>query len=165
MAALTEPWSKRHKAVTRNDREGLQYNLSNSFAQPTSQAELERHARERGDDELIAAYRESFAEKAGVDVRLVKVVVGKGLGINNIAVTVSVDLGIGMAKMDAAAKEKLEKASQIQRQKNILESQLLKSQLEVEIDEKKDMRDTQKKLQEKHIEIQVYYRQVQGGQA
>ena len=42
MAALTEPWSKRHKAVTRNDREGLQYNLSNSFAQPTSQAELEQ---------------------------------------------------------------------------------------------------------------------------
>jgi len=58
MAALTEPWSKRHKAVTRNDREGLQYNLSNSFAQPTSQAELERLARERGDDELIAAYRD-----------------------------------------------------------------------------------------------------------
>ena len=44
MAALTEPWSKRHKAVTKNDREGLQYNLSNSFAQPTSQAELERLA-------------------------------------------------------------------------------------------------------------------------
>ena len=58
MAALTEPWSKRHKAVTRNDREGLQYNLSNSFAQPTSQAELERLATERGDDELIAAYRD-----------------------------------------------------------------------------------------------------------
>ena len=58
MAALTEPWSKRHKAVTRNDREGLQYNLSNSFAQPTSQAELERFATERGDDELIAAYRD-----------------------------------------------------------------------------------------------------------
>ena len=58
MAALTEPWSKRHKAVTKNDREGLQYNLSNSFAQPTSQAELERLATERGDDELIAAYRD-----------------------------------------------------------------------------------------------------------
>ena len=58
MAALTEPWSKRHKAVTKNDREGLQYNLSNSFAQPTSQAELERFATERGDDELIAAYRD-----------------------------------------------------------------------------------------------------------
>ena len=58
MAALTEPWSKRHKAVTKNDREGLQYNLSNSFAQPTSQAELERFATERGDDELIATYRD-----------------------------------------------------------------------------------------------------------
>ena len=58
MAALTEPWSKRHKAVTKNDREGLQYNLSNSFAQPTSQGELERLARERGDDELVAAYRD-----------------------------------------------------------------------------------------------------------
>ena len=58
MPSLTEPWSKRHKAVTRNDREGLQYNLSNSFAQPTSQAELEKLARERGDDELIAAYRD-----------------------------------------------------------------------------------------------------------
>ena len=58
MAALTEPWSKRHKAVTKNDREGLQYNLSNSFAQPTTQSELEGLARERGDDELIAAYRD-----------------------------------------------------------------------------------------------------------
>ena len=58
MAALTEPWSKRHKAVTRNDREGLQYNLSNSFAQPTTQSELERFAMERGDDDLIAAYRD-----------------------------------------------------------------------------------------------------------
>ena len=58
MAALTEPWSKRHKAVTKNDREGLQYNLSNSFAQPTTQSELEKLARERGDDELIAAYRD-----------------------------------------------------------------------------------------------------------
>ena len=58
MAALTEPWSKRHKAVTKNDREGLQYNLSNSFAQPTTQSELERLATERGDDELIAAYRD-----------------------------------------------------------------------------------------------------------
>ena len=30
---LTEPWSKKHKAVTKHG--GLPHNLSNSFAQPT----------------------------------------------------------------------------------------------------------------------------------
>ena len=54
MAALTEPWSKRHKAVTKNDREGLQYNLSNSFAQPTTQSELEGLARGRAAEDRKA---------------------------------------------------------------------------------------------------------------
>ena len=55
---LTEPWSKRHKEVTRNDREGLKYNLSNSFAQPTSVEEVEKLAAKRGDDALVRAYRD-----------------------------------------------------------------------------------------------------------
>mmetsp|Transcript_5818 Transcript_5818/g.17190 ORF Transcript_5818/g.17190 Transcript_5818/m.17190 type:complete len:388 (-) Transcript_5818:8-1171(-) len=54
---LTLPWSKRHKAVTKNDQAGLAYNLSNSFAQPTSMAELEELARARGDGATVDDYR------------------------------------------------------------------------------------------------------------
>ena len=54
---LTPPWSKRHKAVTKNDKAGLRYNLSNSFAQPTSMAELEDLARKRGDEATVEDYR------------------------------------------------------------------------------------------------------------
>ena len=44
---LTEPWSKRHKRVVRAAEGGLPHNLSNSFAQPLTQAELRPHARAR----------------------------------------------------------------------------------------------------------------------
>ena len=58
MASFAEPWSKRHKAVTKNDRGGLTYNLSNSFAQPTSQKEIEAFAEARGDVATLNAYRD-----------------------------------------------------------------------------------------------------------
>lgn len=58
MAGFAEPWSKRHKAVTKNDKEGLAFNLSNSFAQPTSMKELEHFAAQRGDAATVAAYRD-----------------------------------------------------------------------------------------------------------
>jgi len=50
---LTEPWSKKHKSVTKAASGGLPYSLSNSFAQPLSQPELIRFTEERGDQALI----------------------------------------------------------------------------------------------------------------
>ena len=52
--ALTEPWSKRHKAVTKHG--SMPHNLSNSFAQPTTSAELVAWTKARGDDALLDAF-------------------------------------------------------------------------------------------------------------
>ena len=46
---LTEPWSKKHKRVTRAGAGGLRHNLSNSYAQPLTHAELVQHTLARGD--------------------------------------------------------------------------------------------------------------------
>ena len=40
LAHLMEPWSKKHKAVFKADQGGVPHSLSNSFAQPLTQAEL-----------------------------------------------------------------------------------------------------------------------------
>jgi aspartate/methionine/tyrosine aminotransferase len=53
---LTEPWSKKHKRVTRAGSGGLRYSLSNSFAQPTSCQELLQLTKDRGDRALLQAY-------------------------------------------------------------------------------------------------------------
>ena len=53
---LSEPWSKKHKHLTRASSGGLRFSLSNSFAQPLSQQELMALTEARGDHELIAAY-------------------------------------------------------------------------------------------------------------
>ncbi|KAH8056282.1 transferase [Aureococcus anophagefferens] len=53
---LTEPWSKKHKAVTKHG--GLPHNLSNSFAQPLTMGELLRLTRARGDEALLALYED-----------------------------------------------------------------------------------------------------------
>ena len=53
---LTEPWSKKHKAVTKHG--GLPHNLSNSFAQPLTMGELLRLTRARGDAALLALYED-----------------------------------------------------------------------------------------------------------
>ena len=50
--AFTEPWSKRHKAVTG----ATPFSLSNSFAEPLSNAELIAFAKARGDDGLVEQY-------------------------------------------------------------------------------------------------------------
>ena len=53
---LTEPWSKKHKRVTRAAAGGVRFSLSNSFAQPLTHAELVELTRARGDHALLDAY-------------------------------------------------------------------------------------------------------------
>lgn len=53
---FTEPWSKRHKRVTRAAAGGLPFNLSNSFAEPLSHAELVELTLARGDRQLVDEY-------------------------------------------------------------------------------------------------------------
>ena len=55
---LTEPWSKKHKRVTRAGAGGLRHNLSNSYAQPLTHAELVQHTLARGDHALLKAYND-----------------------------------------------------------------------------------------------------------
>jgi aspartate/methionine/tyrosine aminotransferase len=47
-----EPWSKKHKRVTG----GLEYNFSNSFAEPLTTRELINYSLARGDDKLVDEY-------------------------------------------------------------------------------------------------------------
>tara|TARA_B110000208_G_scaffold159159_1_gene193665 strand:- start:690 stop:1730 length:1041 start_codon:yes stop_codon:yes gene_type:complete len=50
------PWSKKHKAVTKASSGGMPYSLSNSFAEPLTHRELVALTLARGDDALVAAY-------------------------------------------------------------------------------------------------------------
>ena len=56
MVTITEPWSKKHKHVFRASEGGMPHSLSNSFAQPLTQAELVELSLARGDDEIVDAY-------------------------------------------------------------------------------------------------------------
>lgn len=58
MAGLTEPWSKKHKQVTRAGDGGLVHSLSNSYAQPLSHQELVQHALARGDRAIVDAFND-----------------------------------------------------------------------------------------------------------
>jgi aspartate/methionine/tyrosine aminotransferase len=53
---FTEPWSKKHKRLTRAGSGGLRYSLSNSYAQPLEQAELVELTKSRGDHALLHEY-------------------------------------------------------------------------------------------------------------
>ena len=55
---LTEPWSKKHKKVTKAGSGGLKFSLSNSYAQPLTHKELVELTLARGDTELVAAYND-----------------------------------------------------------------------------------------------------------
>jgi len=54
--ALTEPWSKKHKHVTKAGAGGLTHSLSNSYAQPLTTAELISLSQARGDQALVEEY-------------------------------------------------------------------------------------------------------------
>jgi aspartate/methionine/tyrosine aminotransferase len=58
MAAMTEPWSKKHKQVTRAGDGGMSHSLSNSYAEPLTHAELVEHALARGDRAIVEAYND-----------------------------------------------------------------------------------------------------------
>ena len=51
-----EPWSKKHKKVTKSKQGGLKYSLSNSFAQPLSQRELIDLSLANGNQVLVNDY-------------------------------------------------------------------------------------------------------------
>ena len=53
---ITEPWSKKHKQLTKAGAGGLLYSLSNSFAQPITCQELRKLTAERGDEDLLKDY-------------------------------------------------------------------------------------------------------------
>lgn len=53
---MQEPWSNKHKRVTKASQGGVKFSLSNSFAQPTSQRELRGFTSDRGDHELLEMY-------------------------------------------------------------------------------------------------------------
>lgn len=53
---FTEPWSKKHKRVTKASSGGLQFSLSNSYAQPLTHRELVDLTLARGDRTLVQAY-------------------------------------------------------------------------------------------------------------
>ena len=54
---LTEPWSKKHKQVTRAGSGGVLHSLSNSYAQPLTHKELVELTLARGDRALVDEYR------------------------------------------------------------------------------------------------------------
>jgi|EP01043_Picozoa_sp_COSAG02_P004722 aspartate/methionine/tyrosine aminotransferase len=58
MAGLTEPWSKKHKQVTRAGEGGLSHSLSNSYTEPLTHRELVQHALARGDRALVDAFND-----------------------------------------------------------------------------------------------------------
>eukprot|EP00934_Nitzschia_sp_Nitz4_P002156 Nitzschia sp. Nitz4//scaffold71_size96697//33752//34930//NITZ4_004691-RA/size96697-processed-gene-0.32-mRNA-1//-1//CDS//3329557235//2156//frame0 len=51
------PWSKKHKQDFQHGKVPIQFNLSNSFAEPLSQSELEQRTKERGDLQLLHQYQ------------------------------------------------------------------------------------------------------------
>ena len=51
-----EPWSKKHKAVTKSGSGGLTHTLSNSYAQPLTHPELIELSLARGDTDIVEDY-------------------------------------------------------------------------------------------------------------
>ena len=58
MTRMTEPWSKKHKQVTRAGGGGMAHSLSNSYAEPLTHRELVQHALARGDRALVDAFND-----------------------------------------------------------------------------------------------------------
>ena len=57
--SLTEPWSKKHKVVTKAGSGGMPFSLSNSYAQPLTMVEVAKFAQGTpGGRALLAEYNE-----------------------------------------------------------------------------------------------------------
>ena len=50
---LTEPWSKKHKAMVKSASGGLSFSLSNSFAQPLTNPELIQFCKDNNGQSLV----------------------------------------------------------------------------------------------------------------
>ena len=61
-----EPWSKRHKQVSR----GARFNLSNSFAQPLDMKQLIELTQARGDHGLVEMFHEHSLEYTAIPARI-----------------------------------------------------------------------------------------------
>ena len=88
---LTEPWSKKHKRVTRAGSGGVRFSLSNSFAQPLTHAELIRFTLDRGDRALVDEYNDhalGYTPNGGsLDLReAIAALYGEAIGAENILV-------------------------------------------------------------------------------
>ena len=88
---LPEPWSKKHKRVTKAGGGGLTHSLSNSFAQPLTHDELVDVTLARGDRALVDAYNshslEYTANGGSLDLREeIAKMYGPKIGAENILV-------------------------------------------------------------------------------
>ena len=62
---LTEPWSKKHKQVTRAGSGGVRHSLSNSYAQPLTHKELVELTLARGDRALVDDHGLGYTPNGG----------------------------------------------------------------------------------------------------
>jgi aspartate/methionine/tyrosine aminotransferase len=96
----TEPWSKKHKRVTG----GLPHNLSNSFAEPLSHAELVEHCVRRGDRKLVDAYNNHSLEYTpnggSLDLRQeIAKLYGPSIGAENVLVFAGAQVALQTAAL------------------------------------------------------------------
>jgi aspartate/methionine/tyrosine aminotransferase len=88
---LTEPWSKKHKRVTRAGVGGLPFSLSNSYARPLTHPELVSLTLQRGDQALVDAYNSHAlgytANGGSLDLREeVAKLYGPNIGADNVLI-------------------------------------------------------------------------------
>jgi aspartate/methionine/tyrosine aminotransferase len=105
---VMDPWSKKHKAVTRVGQGGTRHSLSNSFAQPTSQAELVEITLARGDRELVEQFNThalTYTPNGGsLDLRkAIASLYGPAIGADNILVFTGAQVALQTAAFALAA--------------------------------------------------------------
>ena len=102
MPLASEPWSKKHKAVTRHG--GLPYNLSNSYANPLTHRELVELTKARGDHKLLEAYNdhslEYTANGGSLDLReAIAELYGSKIGPDNVLVFTGAQVALQTAAL------------------------------------------------------------------
>ena len=105
---LTEPWSKRHKQMTKAGSGGLSHSLSNSFAEPLTHAELVEHSLARGDAAIVAEYSDhslDYTPNGGsADLREeIAALYGPAIGAENILVFTGAQVALQTAAFALAA--------------------------------------------------------------
>ena len=105
---IFEPWSKKHKKVTRASAGGVPFSLSNSFAQPLTHSELMQLTAARGDTELVDAYNNhvlTYTPNGGsLDLREeIAKLYGPAIGSDNILVFAGAQVALQTAAIALAA--------------------------------------------------------------